>query len=587
MASGPVTSVMAIDMDGDSDLEVVAAGRVISSWNEDGTPLATAGADGTLFNPVPDDEVATEDFLFFWGEIAGADIDDDGDTEIVGMFADGGLYAVDENGDEESGFPKTSLDARSTPTLADLDPGEDDGEWEILVNGHLSNDLYIFNADGSPYGSRTTGKCVVVNDGNLYNYSGVAVGDIDESSAGLEIVQPVQNAHVIVWESIAPVSEINPDQVWDSNPCDGGTPCDGPYSTPVVADVNADEQPDVVLNSMRSNARTVVLEGAISDGGERRLIRWMGSGADELFFQQEFIQSPAVGDLGNANGYLEVVTARLSEEDGEGSPSDRYKTVASLLHAGTQTLPTNLLRDGIVVTAADTIPLPGGRGEVFGRTTGNPILADIDDDGQVEMLASASHAALFAWQLTPGNDGTFTYQQELGWPLTYSEPPCVPAVADLDGDDKLEPIVGVGDGYVYVYDLPSDSEAEVPWPTAAYDNARSGNFAGGAQARGAPSVDAADASDAEPTLQLSPNPFNPRATIRYASLPGMPVRLSVYDAQGREVRRLVESPVAQGGIQTVVWEGRDDSNRRVAAGVYFVRMEGEGLDLSRRLVLVK
>jgi len=587
MASGPVKSVLAIDMDGDTDLEVVAGGRLISSWNEDGTPLATADAEGTLFEPIPDPEdVDTEDFLFFWGEIAGADIDDDGDTEIAGMFSDEQLYVIDENGDLEGDFPKP-VNARSTPTLADLDEGEDDGEWEILVNAYRSNDLYVFNGDGTAYGHDSDGIFVDIIEDDFYNHSGVAVGEIDETSAGLEIVQPVQDGRVIVWESIAPGSG-NPASVWTSNPCNGAIPCSGPFSTPVVADVDADDQPDVILNSRGSNAKTVVLDGGSpAMDTERRLIRWAGAGDDELLFQQEFIQSPAVGDLGNANGYLEVVTTRLTEVDGDETPTNPYKTVASLLHAGTETLGHTLSPTGTVVTVTDTIPLPGRRGELFGRTTGNPILADIDDDGQVELLVSSNHAALFVWQLTPGVGGTFTFKQELGWPLTYSEPPCVPAIADLDGDDQLELIVGVDDGYVYVYDLPSDTEAEVPWPTAAYDNARSGNFAGGAQARGAPSVDAGDGLPTASTLQIAPNPFNPRATIRYASPPGKPVRLTVYDVQGRLVKRLADTPAAPGGLQSMVWEGLDTSNRQVGAGVYFVKLEGGGLDLSRRLVLVK
>jgi hypothetical protein len=52
-------------------------------------------------------------------------------------------------------------------------------------------------------------------------------------------------------------------------------------------------------------------------------------------------------------------------------------------------------------------------------------------------------------------------------------------------------------------------------------------------------------------------------------------RVTVHDLAGRRVRDL--GRVGDDGTETgreVVWDGRDDAGRRVAAGVYFVRGEG-------------
>lgn len=70
-----------------------------------------------------------------------------------------------------------------------------------------------------------------------------------------------------------------------------------------------------------------------------------------------------------------------------------------------------------------------------------------------------------------------------------------------------------------------------------------------------------------------PNPFNPSTQIDFALPSATPARLHVYDVLGRVVRTLVrdESPRAA-GFYSVRWDGRDQSGRAVASGVYFFRL---------------
>ncbi len=69
-----------------------------------------------------------------------------------------------------------------------------------------------------------------------------------------------------------------------------------------------------------------------------------------------------------------------------------------------------------------------------------------------------------------------------------------------------------------------------------------------------------------------PNPFNPSTTLRF-SIPeqlkgaGEKITLVIYNAKGQEVRRLWEAPY-QPGTYRVRWDGRDDSGRIVASGLY-------------------
>jgi len=69
-----------------------------------------------------------------------------------------------------------------------------------------------------------------------------------------------------------------------------------------------------------------------------------------------------------------------------------------------------------------------------------------------------------------------------------------------------------------------------------------------------------------------PNPFNPSTHITY-SLPreGL-VFLAVYNAQGREVARLLEG-YKEAGYYSALWDGRDTAGSMVSTGVYFARLE--------------
>ncbi len=88
-------------------------------------------------------------------------------------------------------------------------------------------------------------------------------------------------------------------------------------------------------------------------------------------------------------------------------------------------------------------------------------------------------------------------------------------------------------------------------------------------------------------LGNAPNPFNPSTVIAY-DLPagGATVRLDVYDVAGRLVRTLVDG-AQQGGRQTAVWDGRGPDGRMQPAGVYCYRLVGAGVDITRKMMMVK
>jgi len=85
----------------------------------------------------------------------------------------------------------------------------------------------------------------------------------------------------------------------------------------------------------------------------------------------------------------------------------------------------------------------------------------------------------------------------------------------------------------------------------------------------------------------SPNPFAETTSIAY-SVPtgGGLVDIVVYDVNGREVRTLVRERLA-GGTGVAVWDGLDNAGRRVATGVYFTKLDVDGLTASGKLIVLK
>jgi hypothetical protein len=87
-------------------------------------------------------------------------------------------------------------------------------------------------------------------------------------------------------------------------------------------------------------------------------------------------------------------------------------------------------------------------------------------------------------------------------------------------------------------------------------------------------------------VAVQPNPFNPRTTVTFRLARDEEVRLAVYDAAGRCVTELASGD-RRAGTHTVTWNGRDDAERSLPAGVYFVRlMTAVGSD-TRKVMLVK
>ena len=85
-----------------------------------------------------------------------------------------------------------------------------------------------------------------------------------------------------------------------------------------------------------------------------------------------------------------------------------------------------------------------------------------------------------------------------------------------------------------------------------------------------------------------PNPFNPSTTISFnLQKAGKDTKIAIYNLKGQKVRELKLSN-AKIGENKIIWNGKDDSGKKVASGVYLYSLIQDGKMLkTKKMVMVK
>jgi hypothetical protein len=86
--------------------------------------------------------------------------------------------------------------------------------------------------------------------------------------------------------------------------------------------------------------------------------------------------------------------------------------------------------------------------------------------------------------------------------------------------------------------------------------------------------------------QNYPNPFNPNTTIQFRIARSGNYTLTVYNVLGQRLATLLNSNLAPGSHRAE-WNGRDVNGKAVGSGIYFYILEGNGVRLSHKMILLK
>ena len=84
-----------------------------------------------------------------------------------------------------------------------------------------------------------------------------------------------------------------------------------------------------------------------------------------------------------------------------------------------------------------------------------------------------------------------------------------------------------------------------------------------------------------------PNPFNPTTTIKFSIADNASNALvEIYNLKGQKVKTLLNEKLSAGN-HSVIWNGVDNSNNKVASGIYFYRIKTSEMDLSKKMIMMK
>jgi len=93
-----------------------------------------------------------------------------------------------------------------------------------------------------------------------------------------------------------------------------------------------------------------------------------------------------------------------------------------------------------------------------------------------------------------------------------------------------------------------------------------------------------------PKLQVSPNPFRNRTIIRYTIHDTryriQDASLKIYDVSGRMVKSFNLESCIMYHESVIFWDGTDDSGRKLPTGVYFIRLEGDEIRKTKKVILL-
>jgi len=87
-------------------------------------------------------------------------------------------------------------------------------------------------------------------------------------------------------------------------------------------------------------------------------------------------------------------------------------------------------------------------------------------------------------------------------------------------------------------------------------------------------------------FQNQPNPFNPETKISYYLPTSCQARLTIYNILGQNVRTLFDGQ-QDAGVQTQIWDGRNDHGVQLSSGIYFYRLQADNFHQTKKMILMK
>jgi len=83
-----------------------------------------------------------------------------------------------------------------------------------------------------------------------------------------------------------------------------------------------------------------------------------------------------------------------------------------------------------------------------------------------------------------------------------------------------------------------------------------------------------------------PNPFNPETTILFSLAEASSCKISIFNVKGQKVRELLMEDLPAGEHRRI-WDGKDDQDRLVSSGIYFIHLQAGKSRFTKKAMLMK
>lgn len=620
------------DLDADGDLELVATGAQVFGWDAGGVELVDADRDPLTWGVLHGSDEG-------FGSVTLANVDSQAGDEIIVATWDTQarqVIVLNAEGVPVTGWPRPLVAAAENlagsqvpPVVTNLDAS---GAAEIIVAARDGR-LYGWHADGTEIvdGDRdpsTDGVFLDTQSPFLRCAPGVA--DLDSSIPGLEVVVGATNGtlHLIDAEGRALPG-------WPRTTFGAGTPFGQHFSGGIaVADLDRDGVVEMIFVDGSG-----YLHAMHVDGGELPGFPIAGIAAQSL----TVIPSPAIADL-QGDAQLEVVVGgsdgRLHVFDAAGNPL-LSKPIETGAASETSPLLGDVDGDGEIeivfgneagtlhVWNLDATPVDGFPIAIGAEVRATPILADLDGSGTADLVVQGWDGVVRVHDLgVPWDPERFPWPQHRGNSNHTGTPgvdlPTPVLVSDLEAryvahsGVRMSWFAAATDVYGEISwrirragPFVTRPRERADWMSVAVEvaeqtgvgalsfidpNVEPGNWYAyavlaleGDREIFAGSIVVHATAPAELRLhRAAPNPFNPGTRIVF-EIPGRsaaPVHLGIYAVTGRLARVLIEDSISP-GTHVVDWDGKDQSGRAMASGVYLVRLRTGRSVLTQKVVRLR
>ena len=469
--TGWYSSPAVVDLDGNGTKEVVAVSYSLVILN---------GADGSLVNRIDPPGGRS------WPGVVVADIDNDGDTEIVSAHGSGYVHVLDHQGSFVWSRSPVSSELRGL-AVANIDG---DASLEILVNGAVGSKVntWVYDSNGTlksgwPQLSSSSGYAYGVFGDNA------AIADID-GNGGPEIIVPSDVHYICAYQpdgTPIAASSLYGDKawgqvgIWESIDTEirGWGNCDGTRAesnrvnfasgAATVSDVNNDGSIEIVVTGNMYNCAVGhppgLYTGIFIFNSDRS--RFSSSGYDWTGAPVD-TGSPLTEDYNVIENC--IPNPVVSDLDGDGLKELVFASYDGRVHAFWLDKTEHGSWPYSVYQAS----------EGFYRFASEPVVADLDKDGKSEVLFTS-------WvQKGTNRTGKLHILDYLGRSIHEIELPdafgspdwngglAAPTLANIDDDSDLELVVLSAHSGVLAYDLPGTAGAGIQWPTGRGSYLRNG-----------------------------------------------------------------------------------------------------------------